>query len=142
MIMKDTVFCLFELMGSIQLWQQKHFLSLLDSFAQLSGHWLLIRKVDEAFKQKAQKSITDPQSLVKKKLYEPKQNIFLEFDSFVCLHQLLNQNQKPNDRKLINFLLLLSQFKKRRDSLASSLFKLRQQQQVFQSVGFGFLITG
>ena len=101
MIMKDTVFCLFELMGSIQLWQQKHFLSLLDSFAQLSGHWLLIRKVDEAFKQKAQKSITDPQSLVKKKLYEPKQNIFLEFDSFVCLHQLLNQNQKPNDRKLI-----------------------------------------
>jgi hypothetical protein len=53
MIMKDTVFCLLELMSSIQLWQQKHFLSLLDSFAQLSGHWLLIRKVDEASKQKA-----------------------------------------------------------------------------------------
>ena len=66
MIMKDTVFCLFELMGSIQLWQQEHFLSLLDSFAQLSGHWLLIRKVDEAFKQKAKESIPDPKSLVRK----------------------------------------------------------------------------
>ena len=58
MIMKDTLFCLFELCGALAAFSQ--FLSLPDSFAQLSGEQtalaaggiLLIRKV-EASKQKA-----------------------------------------------------------------------------------------